>query len=168
MSKPCVNNRSSGPYVVRCRAAFVIPLDRASTASRFARCQPHKKRCWCWVRIQVTCWHHQASRWRDDAASTVSTLLDLAASTRDSLANLNRTQAEVLRLSSRTKHHIESVNIGLVGALGTLEVSCDGGGRRRNVAVRVECRSNCPCSAQHPPTWRRHEKILWACVRMID
>ena len=76
-----------------------------------------------YTHVEATCWHYQATKWREDAASTVTNLLDLAVSTRDGLSELNSTQAEVLQLSVHAKAQLKAVDTRLTMTLATLEVT---------------------------------------------
>ena len=48
-----------------------------------------------YTHVEVTCWHYQAAQWRTDATATVGALLELAATTRDGLSELNTTQVRI-------------------------------------------------------------------------
>lgn len=76
-----------------------------------------------YTHVEATCWHYQATKWREDAASTVTNLLDLTVSTRDGLSELNSTQTEVLRLSVHAEAQLKAVDTRLTMTLATLEVT---------------------------------------------
>ena len=82
--------------------------------------------------LEASCWHHQAQQWRVGAADTISSLVNLAAHTRDQMQRINVSQSEVLQLSNNARNELANVNMGIQTTVETLS----------NVVAKIERRAD--------------------------